>query len=165
MKFVLPTEENRDDVLAFYKEIEESGSECIGCRNGKDYDKWLSEMQDRHSGKNLPDGYVRENFYLCYDESGLVGVFSLKFSLTEYLEKYGGHIGYAVRPSKRNRGFATQILKQGKELAEELGFGTLICVCDEDNAASEKVIIKNGGVFIDRLCDEEEKVFVKRYKI
>ena len=41
-------------------------------------------MQNRHTGKNLPEGYVRENFYLCYDKKVLIGVFSLKFELTEY---------------------------------------------------------------------------------
>ena len=35
-----------------------------------------------------------ENFYLCYDENEMVGVISLKFSLTdltEYLLNCGGH--------------------------------------------------------------------------
>lgn len=33
LKFVLPTEINRDDVLSFYNEIVKSGGECIGIRN------------------------------------------------------------------------------------------------------------------------------------
>lgn len=41
----------------------------------------------------------------------------------------------------------------------------MLCVCDEDNIASERVIIKNGGIFENRLYDDEEKVFVKRYWI
>ena len=50
---------------------------------------------------------MRENFYLCYEETRLVGVFSLKFELTEFLLNYGGHIGYAACLSERNRGLAT----------------------------------------------------------
>lgn len=42
MRFVLPTEENRDDVLSFYKEIEGDGGECIGIANYKNYDMWLT---------------------------------------------------------------------------------------------------------------------------
>lgn len=61
-------------------------------------------MNNRISGKNLPAGYVRENFYLCYDGDDMVGVFNLKFELTEFLLNFGGHIGYAVKPSRRNRG-------------------------------------------------------------
>ena len=85
---------------------------------------------------------MRENFYLCYDGDEMVGVFSLKFELTDFLLNYGGHIGYAVRPSKRNHGLATQILKQGLELCKQFGFDRILCICDEDNYASEKVILK-----------------------
>jgi predicted acetyltransferase len=57
------------------------------------------------------------------------------------------------------------MLAQGRDIARELGFGRVLCVCDEDNLASERVIIKNGGIFENRLYDDEEKVFVKRYWI
>ncbi len=165
INFILPTDTNRKDVLSFYNEIEDSGGECIGFGNYKDYERWLTGMQNRHIGENLPEGYVRENFYLCYDEEILVGVFSLKFELTEFLLNFGGHIGYAVRPSARNRGMATQMLKQGLELAKKIGFERILCVCDEDNYASEKVILKNGGILENELYDPDEKVVIKRYWI
>lgn len=95
----------------------------------------------------------------------MVGVFSLKFELTPFLLNFGGHIGYAVKPSRRNRGLATEILAQGLREAEKFGFEKILAVCDEDNYASEKVILRNGGVFENRIFDGEEKVFVKRYWI
>lgn len=165
VNFVLPTDADRNDVLSFYSEIENDGSACIGFKNYRDYGLWLTGMQNRRTGENLPEGYVRENFYLCYDREVLVGVFSLKFELTEFLLNFGGHIGYAVRPSERNRGIATQILKQGLELAKQFGFDRILCVCDEDNDASEKVILKNGGILENELYDPDEKVVVKRYWI
>lgn len=165
LKFVLPDKHNRDDVISFYDKIAHSGGVCIGFQNYKDYDGWLTGMQNRHTGKNLPEGYVRENFYLCYDGDEMIGVFSLKFELTEYLRNFGGHIGYAVSPSRRNHGLATQMLKQGIEIARESQFERILCVCDEDNYASEKVILKNGGVLENKLFDPEENVVVKRYWI
>lgn len=165
LTFILPTEQNRNDVLSFYQEIEESGGACIGIGNYRDYDRWLLGMQNRHTGRNLPEGYVRENFYLCYEGNRLIGVFSLKFELTGYLLNYGGHIGYATRPSERNRGLATQMLKQGLKLAKDFGFDRILCICDNDNYASEKVILKNGGVFENELYDSDENVTVKRFWI
>ena len=126
---------------------------------------WLSGMQNRHTGKNLPEGYVRENFYLCYEGKRLIGVFSLKFELTEFLLNYGGHIGYATHPSDRTRGLATQMLKQGLALSKEFGFERILCVCDNDNYASEKVILKNGGIFENELYNPNEEVVVKRFGI
>ncbi len=165
LTFLLPSEQNRDDVLAFYKEFEDAGDSCIGFAKRKDYDAWLTEMTNRNTGQNLPEGFVRENFYLCYEGAKLVGVFSLKFELTDYLLQYGGHIGYAVRPSERRRGLATQILKQGLSLCKNFGFDRVLCVCDDDNIGSEKVIQKNGGVLENELFDPEENVTVKRYWI
>lgn len=169
IKFVLPSEENENDVLRFYSEFKAAGQSCIGSAFCTSYADWLSHMRNRKTGKNLPDGFVRENFYLCYDcendRKELLGVFSIKFELTPYLADYGGHIGYAVSPSKRNRGYATEILKIGIKLAKDFGIGELLLVCDEDNIASEKVILKNGGVFENKKFDPEENVFVKRFSI
>ena len=165
MTFVLPTEAHRDDMLSFYGEFKDAGIGCIGCACADDYDRWLGKMQNRHDGKNLPEGYVRENFYLCYSGAELVGVFSLKFELTDYLRRCGGHIGYAVRPSEMNKGYATQMLAEGLKIAKSLGFERVLCVCDEDNITSEKVIVKNGGVFENMLFDADENVYVKRYWI
>lgn len=163
--FILPTGADRENVLDFYDEIEKSGGECIGFGNYKNFDLWLTGMINRRKGKNLPDGYVRENFYLCYENSRLVGVFNLKFELTDFLLNYGGHIGYAVRPSERNRGLATQMLSQGLEIAKGFGLKRVLCVCDDDNYASERVIIKNGGLLENSLYDPNDKVTVKRYWI
>ena len=165
LTFILPTEKNKTDVLSFYNEFEREHTHCIGYDNYKDFTTWLTAMNNRHTGKNLPNGYVRENFYLCYNGEDLIGVFSLKFELTEFLLNYGGHIGYAVRPSQRNLGFATQMLKQGLDISKQFGFDRVLCVCDEDNYASEKVILKNGGILDNKIYDSSERVFVKRYCI
>lgn len=165
LNFVLPAAENQADVLAFYCEMAQSGDACIGMGNYENYVLWLTGMQNRHTGHNLPDGYVREDFYLCYEGKKLIGVFSLKFELTDFLLRFGGHVGYAVRPSERNRGLATQILRQGLALAKAAGFERILCVCNADNYASEKVILKNGGALENELYDPDEKVMVKRFWI
>lgn len=165
IKFILPTIKHKADVLAFYDEFTRSGGTCIGITDYQNYEKWLQNMINRKEEKNLPDGYVRENFYLCYDEDKMIGVFSIKFKLTNYLIKYGGHIGYAVLPSKQNQGLGNRILKDGLNLARQLGFNRVLCVCDDDNVASEKIILKNGGVFENKLYDSIEDVHVKRFWI
>jgi len=165
LTFTLPAEENRKDVLSFYREFEQAGDSCIGFAHHDDYDAWLRMMQNRHTATDLPEGFVRENFYLCYDGGRMVGVFSLKFELTDYLLHYGGHIGYATRPSERRKGYATQMMRQGAAMAKEMGFDSLLLVCDDDNIASEKVILRCGGVYENSLFDSEEGVMVKRFRL
>ena len=165
VQLVFPTLAHQADVLAFYRAFENAGQTCIGFANHNDYPRWLTGMQNRKSGTNLPDGYVRENFYLCYEDDRMVGVFSLKFSLTPYLLDFGGHVGYAVAPDQRCRGLATEILRQGLEIARQEHFARILAVCDDDNYASEKVILRNGGQLEDRRFDPDENVWVKRFWI
>lgn len=60
------------------------------------------------------------------------GQFGLKFELTEFLLNYGRHIGYAIRPSDRNRGLATQMLKQGLKLSKGYGFDVMLMFLEID---------------------------------
>lgn len=165
LTFVYPTAANRADVLDFYAEFAREGTECIGCRGAEDYDRWLTNIHNRITATDLPDGFVQEAFYLCYDGSEMVGVLNLKFTLTPYLLNYGGHIGYAVRPGRQGHGLATRMLRQSLDIARGMGMDKVLLVCDDDNLASEKVIQHCGGQYEDTRYDAEEAVHVKRYWI
>jgi predicted acetyltransferase len=60
-----------------------------------------------------------------------------------------GHIGYAVVPWKRNRGYATQALALMLDEARAVGLPYVELTADPDNPVSQKVILANGGVFIE----------------
>ncbi len=77
-----------------------------------------------------------------------------------------GHIGYAVLPEFRNRSYATQILRASVRFAhDELGLDRVLVTCDDDNAASIRVIEKNGGVFADTYQDATLSRPKRRYWI
>jgi predicted acetyltransferase len=56
-----------------------------------------------------------------------------------------GHIGFAVVPWKRRRGYATQALASMLPVARELGLTRLDITTDIDNMASQRAIKANGG--------------------
>jgi predicted acetyltransferase len=62
-----------------------------------------------------------------------------------------GHIGYAVVPWKRRRGHATQALRQILPHARAAGLRWVDLTTDADNAPSQRVILANGGVLMDRV--------------
>jgi predicted acetyltransferase len=61
-----------------------------------------------------------------------------------------GHIGYAVVPWKRGRGYAKRALGLILNEAREKGLAYVELTTDPDNLASQAVILANGGELIER---------------
>jgi predicted acetyltransferase len=82
------------------------------------------------------------------DDGEVSGYLSLRWQPgTEALPPHcHGHIGYAVVPWKRRRGYATQALALVLPVAREVGLPRVNITCDEDNEPSRRVIVANGAV-------------------
>lgn len=66
-----------------------------------------------------------------------------------------GHIGYAVVPWKRRRGYASRALALLLKEVRPLGLPYVEITAEPDNIASHKVITANGGVFLERFVKGE----------
>jgi predicted acetyltransferase len=65
-----------------------------------------------------------------------------------------GHIGYAVVPWKRGRGYATEALRRILIEAWAIGLVRVEITTDPENRASQRVIERNGGRYVDRFVNE-----------
>ena len=121
---------------------------------------WLQELKKRSSKDTVPKGLVPSSTYLGIREKDnyIVGMIDIRHYLNEYLTQVGGHIGYGVRKSERNKGYAKQMLKLALEKSKELKIKRVLITCDEDNIASEKVILSVNAKLEDiRNVDGENK--------
>ncbi len=84
------------------------------------------------------------------DDGEFCGVINLRFvpgsdALPGYVS---GHIGYAVVPWKRQRGYATHALALMLPVARGVGLTRIEITCDDDNEPSRRVILRNHGELI-----------------
>ena len=94
-----------------------------------------------------PAHFVRGITYWAIVDDRMVGRLGLRLELNDVIARVGGHIGYYVHPDCRRRGYATAMLRLALAPPEARAIGRLLLTCDEHNAASERTILRNGGVF------------------
>ena len=73
-----------------------------------------------------------------------------------------GHIGYAIVPWKRRRGYASRAFALLLPIAHAHGLKRAQITCDDDNVASYRVIETNGGVLAERRPDPDVSGGTKR---
>lgn len=115
-----------------------------------------------------PGGYptpdiVPMDSYFIEEHGGVVGELYIRHRLSPRLEKIGGHVGYKVRPARRNQGIATAALRLALGRLREIGVEHALVTCNATNPASARVIEKCGGVRIDDA--ETERGIERRYQI
>ena len=81
-----------------------------------------------------------------------LGAINIRHELNPNLEQVGGHIGYGMRPAAQGRGLATLMLAGALDwVRANLGLKRVLLTVSPSNAASIRVIEKNGGVWQDTL--------------
>lgn len=108
---------------------------------------YLERREANRRGEQLGGRLVPSTFLAASVGGTLVGRISIRHELNNWLATYGGHIGYAVVPGMRRRGYATEILRQGLVVARAIGIDEVLVTCDVDNTASAGVIERCGGEF------------------
>jgi predicted acetyltransferase len=111
----------------------------------RDFDSYLKGFDDEEKG--LP-GFVPATtlFGLDTEKDAFVGAVNIRHRLNDALLFNGGHIGDGVRPSERRKGYATKMVALALEECRKINLDRVLMVCDKQNIASAKSILKNGGV-------------------
>lgn len=113
--------------------FEQALDRCLKMEN-KEY----AEKVDRCPGKTFL--LIREN------DNRLVGTVNVRWDLNEEMLRFGGHIGYGIRPSERRNGYNKINLYLALKEAMKLGLDRVRIDCSVSNNASDKTIQALGGV-------------------
>ena len=127
----------------------------------------LAKYAQFRQARDLPQGYVGSTAYWLVDDEQqrFLGELSIRHALTDRLLRYGGHIGYAVRPSEWGKGRGTLMLSLALPHAKALGVTRCLITCDDDNIASARVMEKNGFVLGDKVDNviDGRAIITRRY--
>ncbi len=133
----------------------------LGLGNDEAWPGYVSRVAGWPEGRGTEAGTVPSTFLFAHAEGHLVGRASVRHRLNPWLERWGGHIGYAVRPAFRRRGYATEVLRQSLVVARSVGVELALVTCDVDNVGSAAVIERCGGV-LEGIVDGEPGETPKR---
>ena len=140
-----PTAELYGEIAAYRREMLEAGSSMDGCgslRSTEDPAVWLAQVESLRQEATCPAPWVPATQFVALSETGRVlGMIQVRHRFNAYLERYGGHIGYSVRPSARRQGVAKEMLRQALTHCRELGLRRVLITCLEDNEASRRTIL------------------------
>ena len=115
--------------------------------NDGKFDEWLEKAHKNDAGIDLPDGWISNTKYWLLDNDEYIGSFTLRHDLNETLMKWGGHIGYIIRPSKRGHGYAFKGLELVLAEASKRGLKRCLITCNTENDASFAVINKAKNIY------------------
>ena len=166
MELVFPAIEHKQAAWDYRQEHMDCGEAYIHgssrLQQAEDYESWL-ESVIRNKTEASPD-WVTGSVYFAIENNDIVGTIAIRDYLNESLLKSGGHIGYAIRPSKRRNGYATKMLALALEKCRKSSANKVLITCDKGNIASAKTAMKNGGVLENEIVEDNGNI-VKRYWI
>jgi predicted acetyltransferase len=169
LRHVVPSMEYMEQGIEYIQEHINVGSHINGSggldRYLDNYQGWLDKLeQDRMCIPN-EQRVPAETYYLVNEQDRIIGMINIRLCLNERLMKCGGHIGYGIRPSERNKGYNKINLYLALLRCQKLGIKEVILDCDSTNLASSHTIEALGGIRIDEYYSSHEQCLAWRYII
>ncbi|RXT55273.1 hypothetical protein B6S44_11745 [Bosea sp. Tri-44] len=112
-------------------------------------------LHDGSEVARLPD-MIRWIIAIDQPERPFVGSINLRWQedeagrpVTELPSHVLGHVGYTILPNHAGNGYASAALAAAVTEARAIGLPFIKITCDADNVASQRIIEKNGGRFVE----------------
>lgn len=169
-RLVFPSKEYEEKAFDYLQEFLDHNSEINGTGgldSYSDYDAWLVKVNKDLDIPNMPADRVPAHtyFFVRTSDDKIIGMINIRHRLNDFLFNEGGHIGYSIRPTERNKGYATLMLESALQKCREIGLDKVLITCDKINIASAKVIQHNNGVLENEIYSDTFSEVIQRYWI
>ena len=146
-----PSIERKEEIIEYINEFVEYNSDINGTGSldkileGYTFEEALERCLNMEI-KGFSERCQSKTFLLIREnDNKIVGSINVRWNLNEEMLKFGGHIGYGIRPTERRKGYNKINLYLGMIEAQKIGLEKVMLGCDVENIASNKSIEALGG--------------------
>lgn len=168
--FEKPSLLRKEEAISYIHEFYEHHSYINGTgglnRYLDDYEGWLNKLEEDE--KRIPNEEkvpAKTYFLVRESDARIVGMINIRLALNEKLKKFGGHIGYSIRPTERKKGYNKINLYLGLKVCQSYGIKTVLRDADKDNPASWKTMEALGGKNTKEFFYDDTQSMIKDYEI
>ena len=124
-------------------EIKFEGISVLKGVTSDSFDDFLRKLEESKHIEDIHPEWANQTTYVLTDETGhIYGMSCMRHSLKGDLINIGGHVGYAIRPSERGKGYGIIQLHLILEKAYEMGIKDVLVTCRDNNIGSKKTMEK-----------------------
>ena len=169
-----PSLERKDEIIEYLDEFVKYNSNINGTGSlDKIYDGYTFEealerclnMKNELYAKSINRVPGKTFLLIRKDDNKIVGTINIRWNLSEKMLKFGGHIGYGIRPTERRKGYNKIQLYLVLLEAQKLNLDKVMLDCSVDNLGSDKTIKALGGILERCELDESDNTMTNVYWI
>ena len=169
-----PSLERKDEIIEYLDEFVKYNSNINGTGLlDKIYDGYTFEealerclnMKNEEYAKSINRVPGKTFLLIRKNDNKIVGTINIRWNLSEKMLKFGGHIGYGIRPTERRKGYNKIQLYLVLLEAQKLNLDKVMLDCSIDNLGSDKTIKALGGILERSELDESDNTMTNVYWI
>ncbi len=171
----IPTIKRKQEALEYLEENAKYHSDFNGtgnmdqCLEGMPYEEWLlcleksGDIEYLNQVNRVPS---KTYFIIREHDNRIIGMLNVRHHIpAEKLNSWASHIGYGIRPTERQKGYAKIALFLGLLEEQRIGEEKVRLVCTTDNIGSNKTILALGGTLEKTAFDKFDKTMTNYYWI
>ena len=168
----LPSKERKKEIIDYINELAQYNSPTNGVGFlAKILDNYTFEealynclnMQDLDFSKKLGRCQSKTFLLIRANDNKIVGSINIRWNLPEEMRRFGGHIGYGIRPTERRKGYNKINLYLGLIKIKEMGLKDIQLSCEADNIGSVKTLEALGGILKETGIDPYDNTLTSVY--
>ena len=168
----MPSLARKDEIIDYLFEFVKYNSDINGAGSldkileGYTFEEALERclnMKDKEYAKKAGRCQSKTFLLIRENDDRIVGTINVRWNLNETMLRFGGHIGYGIRPTERRKGYNKINLYLGLLEAKKLGLEKVMLDCDANNIGSDKTMQALGGILERTEVDPYDGILTKVY--